>query len=90
MTGEAVNQIHGVAKILALGDPASWRRLLAEHTPDARGHCRSCFTSAGVSPVWPCGLRAIGEEAERLSAQAPQNRAQDRVQPLGRKPRPGV
>jgi hypothetical protein len=69
MTGEPVDQIVGVAGILAATDPGAWRKLLSEHVADSSGHCRSCPTSSGASPVWPCGLRMIGEVAERMAAQ---------------------
>lgn len=67
MTSQPVNQVHGIARILAAGDPAAWRRLQAEHTADSTGHCRSCGPHSGGSPVWPCTLRVIGDEAERLA-----------------------
>lgn len=67
MSTERPNQIIGVARILAATDPVAWGRLLAEHIADASGHCRACRPSSGASPVWPCSLRMIGEEAERMS-----------------------
>lgn len=68
VTDVAARQIHGVAKILAEVDPGAWRRLLAEHTADHSGHCRACRPSSGAAPVWPCSLRAIADEAERITA----------------------
>ncbi len=69
VTDQPVDQLLGVAGILAATDPGAWRKLLTEHVADSSGHCRSCPTSSGASPVWPCGLRMIGELAERLTAQ---------------------
>lgn len=67
MIDPATTQIHGVARILAAANPGAWRRLMTEHVADYSGHCRSCRPSSGASPVWPCRLRAIAEEAERIT-----------------------
>lgn len=70
MSGEPVNQVDGVARILAAGDPAAWRGLQAEHVADSTGHCRSCRPHSAGSPVWPCTLRVIGDHAEWLAGRA--------------------
>ncbi len=57
----------GIAEVLADAEPYTWRRLLAEHTADRRGCCRSCRRSSGLTTTWPCMLRLIAEEAERLA-----------------------
>lgn len=35
-------------------------RLVAEHVPDASGHCRGCYSTAIGAPAWPCILTMIG------------------------------
>jgi hypothetical protein len=67
VSGEPTDQVSGVARILPAGDPCSWRRLQAEHVADRTGHCRSCRRYSPGSPVWPCRLRMIADEAERLA-----------------------
>ncbi|MBA2323035.1 MAG: hypothetical protein H0V92_03090 [Pseudonocardiales bacterium] len=42
------------------------RGLLEEHTSDPSGHCRACYSSAGMSPVWPCTLWTITRHAQAL------------------------
>lgn len=81
MTGTAGQPTPSVAQILAAGDPGVWRRLSAEHVADHSGRCRACVRSSGASPVWPCSLRAIADEAERITA------ADRRTQTRSSKPR---
>lgn len=44
-----------------------WQRLLAQHTPDRTGRCRTC-TKGGTglpSQPWPCSIHGIAELARR-------------------------
>ena len=43
--------------------PDLWRKVLAEHVPDAQGNCRECF-HAGGRASWPCQTYRIAEEAK--------------------------
>ncbi len=45
------------------------RGLLAQHISDDSGHCRACYSAAGVSSVWPCMLWTIAERARSLAGQ---------------------
>lgn len=66
---ESSDQIHSIAEVLAGTFTASAvRHILAEHSPDATGHCRGCRLPTTVAPVWPCRLWEIGKEMERLRA----------------------
>lgn len=46
--------------------PDVWRRVLAEHVPDERGHCRECRSAQGVSAPWPCLTYGIAEQAKQI------------------------
>ncbi|WP_142105436.1 hypothetical protein [Pseudonocardia cypriaca] len=66
---EPSDQIHSIAEVLAATFTSSAvRHILAEHSPDATGHCRGCRLPTTVAPVWPCRLWEIGKEMERLRA----------------------
>ena len=66
---EPSDQIHSIAEVLAATLTSSAvRHILAEHSPDATGHCRGCRLPTTVAPVWPCRLWEIGKEMERLRA----------------------
>ena len=61
MSGDATS----MAAVMA-GMPVVWRRLLAAHVPDRLGRCAECRTASGSGERWPCSLRRIAEEAERI------------------------
>ncbi|SHK87393.1 hypothetical protein SAMN05443637_113170 [Pseudonocardia thermophila] len=63
--GEAENGAPTMAAVMA-GMPVVWRRLLAAHVPDRLGRCAECRTASGSGERWPCSLRRIAEEAERI------------------------
>ena len=66
---EPSDQIHSIAEVLAATFTSSAvRHIIAEHSPDATGHCRGCRLPTTVAPVWPCRLWEIGKEMERLRA----------------------
>jgi hypothetical protein len=66
---EPSDQIRSIAEVLAATFTSSAvRHILAEHSPDATGHCRGCRLPTTVAPVWPCRLWEIGKEMERLRA----------------------
>ena len=67
MSGSELDPLGGIAEVLAGGEPCTWRRLLSEHVVDGRGNCRSCRRSSGLAAKWPCILRMIAEEAQRLT-----------------------
>jgi hypothetical protein len=68
---ETTDQIHSIAALLAVSLPASAvGRILGEHTADASGHCRGCRYPTTASPVWPCRLWEIGDEARRIRSAA--------------------
>ena len=54
-----------MAAVMA-GMPVVWRRLLAAHVSDRLGHCAECRTANGSGQRWPCSLRRIAEDAERI------------------------
>src|SRR3954471_6586245 len=43
--------------------PDVWRKVLAEHVPDGRQHCRACFHDGGRAS-WPCQTYRIAQEAK--------------------------
>ena len=43
--------------------------LLEAHVSDDSGHCRACYSSAGLSPVWPCILWTIASQAQVLASE---------------------
>ena len=57
----------GVAQILAAGDPVVWQRLLTDHIADRTGRCAVCHLSGIGRPFWPCTLRTVAEDAQRLA-----------------------
>ena len=63
--GGADNEPSSMAVEMA-GMPVVWRRLLVAHVPDRLGRCSACRTSSGSGERWPCSLRRIAEEAERI------------------------
>jgi hypothetical protein len=67
LAGEPSDQIRSIAEVLAISySTAALRRILAEHTADATGHCRGCRFPTTAAPVWPCRLYEIGKETERI------------------------
>jgi len=50
--------------------PDVWPRLQLVHVADRTGHCRACTSHATGSPVWPCRLRALADEAELVASAA--------------------
>jgi hypothetical protein len=54
-----------IGRLLA-PDHGAWRSLLASHVSDAGGHCAGCRSTVIGSPVWPCRLRVVAEEAQRV------------------------
>ena len=64
---ESSDQIRSIAEVLsATFTNSAVRHILAEHSPDATGHCRGCRFPTTAAPVWPCRLWEIGKEMERL------------------------
>lgn len=57
-----------LAELLA-GMPELYRRLLAEHTPDARGRCRSCTVPGTGLPGarWPCIIAVVARQAQDIA-----------------------
>lgn len=43
--------------------PDVWRKVLAEHVPDATSHCRECHNGGGQAS-WPCQTYRIAQEAK--------------------------
>jgi hypothetical protein len=71
MAGTPHDQIDSIAQLLA----TSWseeavEQILEAHTADPSGHCEGCRSQVSASPVWPCRLRAIAEEAHRIRSAA--------------------
>lgn len=58
--------LRGVAETLAAHQPETWRWLLAKHVADDTGHCEACRWASRGAPVWPCTLRFVAEEAQRI------------------------
>jgi hypothetical protein len=56
----------GVARILASRHPEVVEKLLVEHVADASGRCAACRSTSTGSPVWPCALRNVAEQARWL------------------------
>jgi hypothetical protein len=48
-------------------------RLMAEHVPDDTNRCRGCTLPGTGRPnePWPCSLRKLAEQAQRLGADQP-------------------
>lgn len=44
-----------------------WQRLLAQHTPDRSGRCRTCTKGGTGLPThrWPCSIHGIADLARR-------------------------
>ena len=71
MAREMADQIHSIAELLAVSlSAAAVGRILGEHIADESGHCRGCKYPTTASPVWPCRLWEIGNEARRIHAAA--------------------
>ena len=65
-----MDQTHSIAELLSASlSPAAVARILREHVADPTGHCRGCRFPTTASPVWPCRLWSIADEARRLPAQ---------------------
>jgi hypothetical protein len=67
MAGTPHDQIQDIAQLLA----QSWseeavEQILDAHAADASGHCAGCRSQVAASPVWPCRLFAIADEARRI------------------------
>jgi len=63
-------QLPSFGAVLATGDPQAWRTLLAGHTSDETGHCRTCRRASGPADVWPCSLWSAADNARRIVAMA--------------------
>ena len=61
--------IAAIGRLLA-PDRGAWQALLAGHVADAGGHCAGCRSTVSGSPVWPCRLRVVAEEAERVAGRS--------------------
>lgn len=44
--------------------PDVYRRVLAEHVPDAGGRCSACRNVSGETASWPCQTYRIAQEAK--------------------------
>jgi hypothetical protein len=65
--GRGLDQFNSLAEVLAMTfSTAAVRRILSEHTADETGHCRGCRYPTSATPVWPCRLWEIANEAERI------------------------
>ena len=60
--------LDGLATTLAWFYPEVWPRLKLTHVADRTGHCQECTSHATGSPVWPCRLRTLADEAERVTS----------------------
>lgn len=58
--------LRGVAETLAAHQPETWRWLLAKHIADEDGRCGACRWASRGAPMWPCTLRFVAEEAQRI------------------------
>lgn len=65
MSGDEPADDTSMAAVMA-GMPVVWRRLLDAHVSDRLGRCATCRTASGSGERWPCSLRRIAEEAERI------------------------
>jgi hypothetical protein len=62
-----MDQNHSIAELLSASlSPAAVSRILHEHIADPTGHCRGCRFPTAATPVWPCRLWGIADEARRL------------------------
>jgi hypothetical protein len=59
--------IEAAALLLIQYSDRAWEPLLGQHAADASGHCGSCRSASGASPVWPCELWLIADQARRLA-----------------------
>ena len=72
---EPPSKLSEVAAVLAAGDPHVWATLRARHIPDNKGRCIVCRSSRQPAEVWPCKLRGIADQAERLASNIEQRPA---------------
>lgn len=72
--------------LVAYHHPDMWRRLQADHVPDHTGHCEACRSTTLGSPVWPCNLRALADEAARIAAALTDHGRRARCAALGQCP----
>lgn len=69
MSSRTMNQTQSIAELLAASlSPAAVAGILHEHVADPTGHCRGCRFPTTASPVWPCRLWGIADEARRLGS----------------------
>jgi hypothetical protein len=69
MSSSSTNQKHSIAELLSASlSAAAVSRILQEHVADPTGHCRGCRFPTTATPVWPCRLWAIADQARRLGA----------------------
>jgi hypothetical protein len=62
-----IDQSHSIAELLSASlSPAAVTGILDAHVADPTGHCRGCRFPTTASPVWPCRLWGIADEARRL------------------------
>ena len=47
--------------------PDVYRRVLAEHVPDAGGRCGACRNVSGETASWPCQTYRVAQEAKWVS-----------------------
>ena len=64
--------------------PDVYRRVLAEHVPDAGGRCGACRNVSGETASWPCQTYRIAQEAKWVSeGNLPGTGPHGSVNPLG-------
>ena len=63
--------LDGLATTLAWFYPDVWPRLRLAHVADRTGHCRACRSETTGSPIWPCRLRVLADEAALVASAAP-------------------
>jgi hypothetical protein len=70
MSSHPTNQKNSIAELLSASlSAAAVTRILREHVADPTGHCRGCRFPTTATPVWPCRLWAIADQARRLDAE---------------------
>jgi hypothetical protein len=61
------NTFDELAATLAWLWPEVWPKLQVKHVPNEMGRCDACHSHALGTPVWPCRLRDLADEAERIT-----------------------
>jgi hypothetical protein len=63
--------IEAAARLLIQYSDEAWNPLLKQHAADASGHCPTCRSASGASPMWPCEQWLIADKARRLARRQP-------------------